>query len=83
MLTGFIIGMLTMYFLINLYFASIYINNSPSELPQYRQISIMGFVLDLFVGIWVRGIMYKLETLTKWTVIMNVDSQKKEKVDGE
>ena len=67
---NFLLGMLLMYFIINLYFATICFNNSPTQFRDIRKNIWFGFVVDLFIGIWLRGIMYKIETLVKWNTIM-------------
>ena len=67
---NFLLGMVVMYFIINLYFATIGINNSPTQFKDVRKMAWSGFWVDMLIGIWIRGIMYKVEVLTKWNLIM-------------
>lgn len=59
MLIGFIIGMIFMYFLINLYFASISMNIAPTEYDDVRKLAWKEFWLDLFFGVYLVGIIHK------------------------
>jgi hypothetical protein len=84
MLIGFIIGLLTMYFIINLYFSCVAFNNTPTQFPEVKKLAWMGFAIDLIIGIWLRGIMYKIEVLARWNIIMKNHIEKsREKVDAE
>ena len=67
---NFLLGMIVMYFIINLYFATIGINNSPTQFKDVKKMAWCGFWVDMLIGIWIRGIMYKAEVLTNWNLVM-------------
>ena len=84
MLTGFIIGMLTMYFIINLYYGCIAFNSAPTEFKDVRKVAWFEFWMDFFFGIYLTGILHKISCLTKWNIIMKQQIEKnKEKLDAE
>ena len=83
MLTGFIIGMIFMYFLINLYFASISINIAPTEYDDVRKLAWKEFWLDLFFGVYLVGIIHKTACYMRWMLIVSGALKKKGGKGGE
>ena len=83
MLTGFIIGMLTMYFTINLLFASIGMNATPTQFTDVRRGAWRNFWIDMFIGVWLVSILYKIVCLSKWNLIISQEIERRKKKDGE
>ena len=83
MLTGFIIGMVVMYFLINLLFASIGMNATPTQFTDVRKGAWRNFWIDMFIGTWLVSILYKIACLSKWNLIMSEEIERRKRNGGE
>ena len=84
MLIGFIIGLLTMYFIINLYYGCIAFNIAPTEFEDVRKLAWKEFFKDLLFAVYTTGVLQKLGCRLRWNMIISQAMKlEKEKMDAE